>query len=345
MSNSTEGILLGIGNPLLDISAHVKQEFMDQYNIKPNNAILAESQHLPMYEQMINEYQVEYTAGGATQNTIRIAQHFLMTSNSTTYIGCIGNDKFGEQLRNSANADGVTTLYRIDQSEPTGTCAVAIINKERSLVANLGAANKYESSHLQLPQVQAAINKAKYFYSAGFFLTVSPESLMKIAQHVESNHKILGINLAAPFIAQFFTQPLLAALEYADYIFGNESEAEAFGTVQKLDDNTPESVAKYLSQYKSVRSNGHKRVAVITQGSKQTIVAVDGNITTYPVPVLSSDLIVDVNGAGDAFVGGFISQLVQGKSIEQCVHAGHFAARNIIQVSGINLHSMPKTIQ
>jgi adenosine kinase len=46
------------------------------------------------------------------------------------------------------------------------------------------------------------------------------------------------------------------------------------------------------------------------------------------------ELLVDTNGAGDAFVGGFLSQLVLEKPIAECVRAGHFAARTIIQRSG-----------
>jgi adenosine kinase len=59
-----------------------------------------------------------------------------------------------------------------------------------------------------------------------------------------------------------------------------------------------------------------------------------GVVTTYPVPALAKELLVDTNGAGDAFVGGFLSQLILGKSIEACVTAGHYAARIIIQHSG-----------
>lgn len=32
--------------------------------------------------------------------------------------------------------------------------------------------------------------------------------------------------------------------------------------------------------------------------------------------------IVDTNGAGDAFVGGFLSQLVLGKDVAECCRAG-----------------------
>ena len=49
--------------------------------------------------------------------------------------------------------------------------------------------------------------------------------------------------------------------------------------------------------------------------------------------------LVDTNGAGDAFVGGFLAQLVQGESIAKAVDAGHYAARHIIQVSGTTLEA------
>ncbi len=41
-------------------------------------------------------------------------------------------------------------IYQIDESAPTGTCGVAILGGERSLVANLGAANNYKVSRSQV---------------------------------------------------------------------------------------------------------------------------------------------------------------------------------------------------
>lgn len=43
-----EGILLGCGNPLLDISANVDEAFLTKYGLEPDNAILAEEKHTPM---------------------------------------------------------------------------------------------------------------------------------------------------------------------------------------------------------------------------------------------------------------------------------------------------------
>lgn len=44
----SEGILLGCGNPLLDISANVDEAFLIKYGLKPDDAILAEEKHTPM---------------------------------------------------------------------------------------------------------------------------------------------------------------------------------------------------------------------------------------------------------------------------------------------------------
>lgn len=63
-----------MGNPLLDISATVDTEFLQKYDLKSNNAILAEDKHKPLYEEMVRLYKADFIAGGSVQNTMRIAQ-------------------------------------------------------------------------------------------------------------------------------------------------------------------------------------------------------------------------------------------------------------------------------
>lgn len=69
MSDIT-GSLLGMCNPLLDISADVPQSLLDKYDVKLNNAILAEEKHVPLYAELVKDYPVQYIAGGATQVAI-----------------------------------------------------------------------------------------------------------------------------------------------------------------------------------------------------------------------------------------------------------------------------------
>lgn len=50
--------LVGIGNPLLDISADVPDELLTKYDLELNNAILAEEKHMSLYNEMVESYQV-----------------------------------------------------------------------------------------------------------------------------------------------------------------------------------------------------------------------------------------------------------------------------------------------
>lgn len=61
----------------------------------------------------------------------------------------------------------------------------------------------------------------------------------------------------------------------------------------------------------------------------------------FPVIALPKEKLVDTNGAGDAFVGGFLSQLVAGKDLSECCRAGNFAAHVVIQRSGVTLPEKP----
>ncbi|ERN08405.1 adenosine kinase 2 [Amborella trichopoda] len=337
---ASERVLLGMGNPLLDISAVVDRDFLSKYGIKLNDAILAEDKHKPMYEEIASKYNVEYIAGGATQNTIRVAQWMLQVPGATSYMGCIGKDRFGEEMKKSSKSAGVNVHYYEDESTPTGTCAVCVVGGERSLVANLSAANFYKSDHLKRPENWALVEKAKYFYIAGFFLTVSLESILLVAEHAAANQKTFMMNLSAPFIAEFFKDHLEKVFPYMDYIFGNETEARTFSRVQGWETDDVEEIALKLSALPKA-SGTHKRIAVITQGADPVVVAEDGKIKLFPVILLPKEKLVDTNGAGDAFVGGFLSQLVQEKPIEDCVRAGCYAANEIIQRSGCTYPDKP----
>ena len=51
---------------------------------------------------------VDYIAGGATQNSIRVAQWMLQVPGASTYMGCVGKDEFAAKMTETASKDGVT---------------------------------------------------------------------------------------------------------------------------------------------------------------------------------------------------------------------------------------------
>jgi len=92
------------------------------------------------------------------------------------------------------------------------------------------------------------------------------------------------------------------------------------------------------------KNKNKKRIFVITCGPQPAyITEYDFNKEEFTFKEsfepneVPEEKIVDANGAGDAFAGGFLSQLVQGKNLTCCVKAGHYAAGKIIQERGCHI--------
>ncbi|XP_054898970.1 adenosine kinase b isoform X1 [Poeciliopsis prolifica] len=338
----SENMLFGMGNPLLDISAVVDKDFLDKFGLKPNDQILAEDKHKALFEEIVKRNKVEYHAGGSTQNSVKIAQWMLQKPHKVaTFFGCIGKDDFGKILKKKAEEAHVDAHYYEQTEEPTGTCAACITGDNRSLVANLAAANCYKKEkHLDLDSNWELVEKAKVYYIAGFFLTVSPDSILKVAKHASENNKIFCMNLSAPFISQFFKEPLMKVMPYVDILFGNETEAATFA--KELGFETDDiAVIAHKTQNLPKENAKRQRLVVFTQGKDDTVATVGDKVTVFPVLDIDQNDIVDTNGAGDAFVGGFLFALVQEQSLEECIRAGHYAANVIIRRVGCTFPEKP----
>ncbi|RIB12283.1 adenosine kinase [Gigaspora rosea] len=330
-------ILLCMGNPLLDICVVDDGTLLKKYDLKANDAILADEKHKPLYEELVKSYKPDYVAGGAAQNVARGAQYMLQP-NSVIYFGCVGNDKFSEQMRKAAHNSGLIVDYLVTDEHPTGTCAVIITDNNRSLVANLSAAQHYKGSlHIDLHEKWEIVKNIKFYYITGFFFSSSFSSMLKIAKHAAEANKAFSFNLSAQFICldPQMKKNLNEIVSYCDIIFGNEAEAEAFASSEKWETRDLKEIALKMANLPKTNKS-RSRVVVITHGSEPTIVAKqdDGSINEYPIIPAKPEEIVDTNGAGDSFVGGFLSQYVQGKTIGECVNAGHWLANINIKRMG-----------
>ena len=59
------------------------------------------------------------------------------------------------------------------------------------MVTQLAAANCYKKEHLDRPDIWAKIEHAQFYFSTGYFLTVSPPSVQQIAKHAADKNKVL----------------------------------------------------------------------------------------------------------------------------------------------------------
>ncbi|XP_030374540.1 adenosine kinase [Scaptodrosophila lebanonensis] len=337
-----EGVLIGFGNPLLDITVSIDDSsLLEKYGLQANAAIIAEEKHLPLFEELSGMDTVQYSAGGACQNSMRIVQWILGSPFRALYFGAVGKDKFGETIAKRAKADGVETHYQVNDGKPTGTCAVIISGMNRSLVANLGAAAHFTEDWMDTEESLCVVERAQYYYITGFFLAVSPPTVLRIAKFANGSNRTTVINLSAVFVMQTHKKELDELIPYVDIIIGNKEEALAFSSASNWDTSDIFEIGRRLQCLP--KEKGLPRVVMITDAVCPVLVFQENDkLLEYPVPKVDKSKIVDTNGCGDAFVGGFLSQLVQHMPLDYCIRAGIFASQQVLGIVGIQINKLPK---
>lgn len=252
----------------------------------------------------------------------------MLAPNSVLYLGAVGQDDAAKTLDDACAKAGLATEYLRLKEHPTGRCGVCITGHDRSMVTELGAANHYSPEHLRSADIWAHVEKASAFYVGGYHLTVSPEAALALGAEAAKRDVPFIFGMGAPFIPLAFGEPLAKVLEYTDVLFQNETEAaswaEATGKAPKGD---LKAVAKAMAGLPK-KNEKRKRTVVITQGTLPTLVA-DGDaeeVREFPVHKIAESEINDTNGAGDAFAGGYVAGLVEGKDVKSCVDMGMWLA-------------------
>jgi len=85
------------------------------------------------------------------------------------------------------------------------------------------------------------------------------------------------------------------------------------------------------SAIKGVHDCGVK-IVIVTQGMKGVALSVEG--TRYDIPACASAKVVDPTGAGDAFIGGFLAEYVNGENVLRCVCVGSATASFVVEGIG-----------
>jgi sugar/nucleoside kinase (ribokinase family) len=110
---------------------------------------------------------------------------------------------------------------------------------------------------------------------------------------------------------------MAGALQYVDYLFPNEEEAALL-----TGKDSPEAAAAELVKC------GAGQV-VMTLGSQGCLCK--GRQGTLRFPPSPAERVVNTNGAGDAFAGGFLRGLSLSLPLEECVHLAADTARDHLE--------------
>ena len=247
-------------------------------------------------------------------------------------LGCIGGDNYGQKISEALNSAGVKPILEVREDLKSSRCAVGIHLKERCLMPEIRA-----STMLSMDFVKSnldSISEASLLLIEGYFVIEKYEIIKFLTNHFRSSNKKVAFSLSAVFMVENFYDKMLEISNQSHLIFCNNEEAEAFS---KVTSNNWEEVSIAIHKLLTPLD----RILVITCGKHPVYISkydytldkLDFALQSFVYPV-SSEEIVDTNGCGDSFVGGFLSQYIQGKSIEKCARAGNWASSVIIRNVG-----------
>lgn len=131
----------------------------------------------------------------------------------------------------------------------------------------------------------------------------------------------------------------MKTMPYIDILFGNETEALTFAKTEGWTETDLKEIARKIAALPKEGST--PRTVVITQGKDPTLVATGGEVSEYPIIALPKEKLIDTNGAGDSYVGGFLAGLCLGKPVAECCRAVAYAASEIVQRSGCQFPEKP----
>lgn len=403
------------------------ESFLNKYNIPLGSSNLVKPDQMPIFSDMASHPEnVQYVAGGSSMNTARIVRWILrcsgsisrddnshnnnnnhhgrsgnnITSNSpiggsgpalqstkTVMIGAVGGDEFKNILVHSLESESVDHIFFEKKEQCSGTCAVLVVDGERSLLANLGAATKLtgadvfgneagdagEAWNKSQNAVFKALKGTRAVYMEGFFMNLAERTTsIHVANKCTELSKTFAFNLSAPYLSAIFADSLQQILPHVDILFGSRIDAVAYGkslgwacASEQSDEDLGEIVAMLASDAAVPRSerkpDSHRRVVVVTDGANATIVGVSptmGECRQYaaggmkgpaPAPCVSNyipdliepDQIVDSNGAGDSFAGGFLAGYLLGFPMDRAVALGHASASVVLKHSGCTFPPVP----
>ncbi|MCQ2817412.1 MAG: PfkB family carbohydrate kinase [archaeon] len=238
--------------------------------------------------------------------------------------------------------ENITPIFETINTQNTGLCVVICNNNDRSHYTDLGASTQMTPKFFD--RYFESIQDCSLIFTELFIIRHQYDILCKLAELGLNDDKIFSFNLPSYFFIENYINEIEHLYAYADIIFCNLGEARYFANLMGFTESPD--IKDLMIQLATLEKKNPKknRIVVVTVGSHPAWVCEYDfmnskvkNLFSCPIRPIDRELIVDTNGAGDSFAGGFLSQYMQGKSLEECMICGHWAASIIIQYRGCQI--------
>ncbi len=318
MTTRAEGCrfdVLAIGNAIVDVLAHVDEEFLVKHDlVKGAMRLIDEVEAEELYESLGPTLEM---SGGSAANTIAGVASF---GRRAAFIGKVRNDQLGDVFAHDIRSLGVHFATPPATEGPTTARCLVLVTPdgERTMNTWLGAAQNLGPEDVD----ETLVRDSAVVYLEGYLWDPprAKEAFRKAADIARAAGRKVALSLSDAFCVDRHRDSFLELIANSvDILFANEAEIKALYQVRYFDD-----------AMHAVKA--HCPLAVLTRSAAGAVV-VEGD-DVHVIEARPVERVVDATGAGDLFAAGFLAGYVEGRPVAECARLGALAAAEIIQQLG-----------
>jgi len=267
----------------------------------------------------------ERKLGGAELNVVIGCARLGIKSG---WISRLGNDDFGKHILKTVRGEGVDiSEVKLVDEYPTSVYFREVLadGSSRSFYYR----EKSPTSTMKSEELnEEYFKQAKVLHITGVFpsITKNNQEIILEAVKLAKKHNLIvsfdpniRLKMWSKEEAKAYIEKLLPNV---DVLLIGDEEIEIL-----LEDTNIEKAIKTFHEY------GIEKV-IVKKGAKGALGSDGKNI--YEVDAIKPKALVDTVGAGDGFAAGFLTSLVQGKSLEECVKFANAVGSLVVGVEGDN---------
>ncbi|MEY4516789.1 MAG: hypothetical protein RL180_1135 [Pseudomonadota bacterium] len=310
-----------IGNALVDHEYPVDDALLVRCNVQKGTMQLADDAQQHALMTHLNQHTTANgrVSGGSAANT---AFAVAALGGSAFYACRVGNDDAGSFYLADLASAGVQTSAISQELGQTGSCLVMVTpDGERTMQTHLGITAALSPTQVDL----APLTGAQYVYIEGYLATSDSarEAVAVVRAQARQQGIKLAISLSDPAMVQYARQGLVELLgDGVDVLFCNDMEARLFTDCSNLDDAL-------------AALHAYSPLVVVTRGAEGAVMSHAGLV--QPIAPQVATQVLDTNGAGDGFAGGFLYGLTQQLTLTDCGDLATTLATAVVEQYGPRL--------
>lgn len=279
-----------------------------------NNDLIISTNKFPQIGETITGNGFMSVAGGKGANQAVAAARLAGDTQQVSFIGAVGDDIFGQELKISLAANGVNIDFvKTAHNTPTGTAVIVLYEGDNMIILDPGA--NYHVTPEFILQAEEKISASNILITQ---LEISYESAARALQ-LAKQHGLTAILDPAPAVK--LDDHILSNV---DIITPNESEAEIITGIKINDPEDAKAAAKWFLD-KGIK------YAIVTLGSAGVVYNSGDKVVHKPAKKVK---VVDTTSAGDSFTGALAVALNEGKNIDNAVDFAIHVSSLVVQKKG-----------